>query len=129
MGERLWKIGNGVVDLTSRKLIMGVLNVTPDSFSDGGEHYALGKAVQHALDMVEAGADIVDVGGESTRPRAEPVSLEEELNRIIPVIEKIRSKSDVTISIDTSKAAVADAAVKAGASVVNDVTGGTGDIA
>jgi dihydropteroate synthase len=129
MGERLWKIGDRVIALTRRGLIMGVLNVTPDSFSDGGEHYALGKAVQHALDMVEAGADIVDVGGESTRPRAQPVSLEQELARVIPVIEQLRSNSDVTISIDTSKAAVADAAIEAGATVVNDVTGGRGDAA
>ncbi|HEX4641381.1 MAG TPA: dihydropteroate synthase [Chthoniobacterales bacterium] len=127
MGERLWKIGERIVDLSRRGMIMGVLNVTPDSFSDGGEHFAADQAVQHALDMVADGADVIDIGGESTRPRSEPVSAEEELRRVIPVIKELRAKSDVTISIDTSKAAVADESVKAGASVVNDVTGGRGD--
>src|SRR6478736_1943914 len=104
MGERLWKIGERVVDVSCRGLIMGVCNVTPDSFSDGGEHFAADKAVQHALDMVADGADVIDIGGESTRPRAEPVSAEEELRRVIPVIKELRTKSDVPISIDTSKA-------------------------
>jgi len=106
---------------------MGVLNVTPDSFSDGGEYFEPDKAVQHGLDMAEAGADIIDVGGESTRPRAQPVTSEEELQRVLPVIEHLRHKTSVTISIDTSKAIVAEAAVNAGAAVVNDVTGGRGD--
>jgi dihydropteroate synthase len=127
MGERLWKIGERVVDLSRRGMIMGVLNIPPDSFSDGGEHFAMDKAVQHGLAMVTAGADVIDVGGESTRPRAEPVSAEEELRRVIPVIKELRARCDVTISIDTSKAVVADEAVKAGAAVVNDVTGGRGD--
>ncbi len=106
---------------------MGVLNVTPDSFTDGGEFFEVDKAVEHGLRMAAEGAQIVDVGGESTRPRAEPVSAEEELRRVIPVIEQLRTKTDVIISIDTSKASVASAAIRAGASIVNDVTGGQGD--
>ena len=127
MGERLWKIGERVVDLSRRGLIMGVLNVTPDSFSNGGEHFAHQKGVEHGLEMAGAGADIIDIGGESTRPRAEPVSLGEELRRVGPVIEQLRARTKVMISIDTSKAAVAEAAIDAGASLVNDVTGGRGD--
>src|SRR5206468_12424675 len=98
MRETLWKIGGEVVDLSRRGIIMGVLNVTPDSFSDAGEFFSPERAVQHGLNMVEAGADIIDVGGESTRPRAEPVSPEEELRRAIPVIEQLRRKTDVMIS-------------------------------
>jgi dihydropteroate synthase len=127
MGDCVWKIADRTVDLSRRGIIMGVLNVTPDSFSDGGEFFSPENAVQHGSKMVEAGADIIDVGGESTRPRAEPVSPEEELRRVIPVIERLRRKSNVIISIDTSKAAVAEAAIDAGVHVVNDVTGGRGD--
>jgi dihydropteroate synthase len=108
-------------------LIMGVLNVTPDSFSDGGKFFAADKAIEHGLRMAAEGADIIDVGGESTRPGAEPVAAEEELRRVIPVIEKLRAKIDVPISIDTWKAEVARAAIHAGAAIVNDVTGGRGD--
>jgi dihydropteroate synthase len=106
---------------------MGVLNVTPDSFSDGGNFFHSENAVQHGLKMAAEGAHIIDVGGESTRPGAEAVTAEEELHRVIPVIEQLRGKSEVIISIDTSKAEVARAAVRAGASIVNDVTGGRGD--
>jgi dihydropteroate synthase len=106
---------------------MGVLNVTPDSFSDGGEFLNTENAVEHGLKMAAEGADIVDVGGESSRPGAQAISGEEELRRVIPVIEQLRRKSEVIISIDTSKAEVAHAAVRAGASIVNDVTGGRGD--
>ncbi len=106
---------------------MGVLNVTPDSFSDGGNFFAREKAIEHGLRMAAEGADIVDVGGESTRPGAEPVAAEEELRRVIPVIEKLRAKIEIPISIDTSKSDVARAAIRAGASIVNDVTGGRGD--
>jgi len=127
MGERLWRIGDRIADLSRRGLIMGVLNVTPDSFSDGGQYFAPDTAVRHGLAMVEAGADIIDVGGESTRPRAEPVSLEEEMLRVIPVIEQLRARTATMISIDTSKSKVADAAIDAGARIVNDVTGGRGD--
>jgi len=106
---------------------MGILNVTPDSFSDGGKFFTAEKAVEHGLRMVEEGAQIVDVGGESTRPGAEPVAAEEELRRVIPVIEQLRVKIETVISIDTSKAQVARAAIQAGASIVNDVTGGRSD--
>src|SRR5437899_7475528 len=127
MGGRQWKIGERVFNVSRRGLIMGVLNVTPDSFSDGGNFFALEKAIQRGLAMAAEGADIVDVGGESTRPGAEPVAAGEELRRVIPVIEKLRAKIDVPISIDTSKSDVARAAIQAGASIVNDVTGGRGD--
>jgi dihydropteroate synthase len=127
MRGRLWKIGDRIFDLSRQGLIMGVLNVTPDSFSDGGEFFAAEKAVEHGLKMVAEGAHIVDVGGESTRPGAKALPAEEELRRVIPVIEQLRRKSDVIISIDTSKADVARAALRAGASIVNDVTGGRGD--
>src|SRR6266700_2007996 len=127
MRGRLWKIGGRIFDLSRHGLIMGVLNVTPDSFSDGGEFFAVDKAVEHGLKMAAEGAHIIDVGGESTRPGAEAIAAEEELRRVIPVIEKLRAKIDIFISIDTSKAAVARAAIEAGASIVNDVTGGQGD--
>ena len=102
-------------------VIMGILNVTPDSFSDGGEFDQIDGAVKHALDIQAEGADIIDVGGESTRPGAEPVSEEQEIQRVVPVIEAIQGKSDVLISVDTSKPAVMRAAIQAGASLVNDV--------
>ena len=127
MRERIWKIGERVFNVSRHGLIMGVLNVTPDSFSDGGNFFILEKAVDHGLKMAAEGADIIDVGGESTRPGAEPVAAEEELRRVIPVIEKLRAESDVPISIDTWKAEVAGAAINAGAAIVNDVTGGRGD--
>ena len=106
---------------------MGVLNVTPDSFSDGGNFFPLEKAIEHGVKMAAEGADIIDIGGESTRPGAEPVATKEELRRVLPVIEKLRANIDVPISIDTSKAQVARAAIRAGASIVNDITGGRGD--
>jgi len=127
MAERLWKMGDQTVDLAHHGLIMGVLNVTPDSFSDGGEFFSADAAVQHGMEMAGAGADIIDVGGESTRPNAEPVSQDDELQRILPVIERLRERTEVVISIDTSKADVADAAINSGATIVNDVTGGRGD--
>ena len=127
MRERLWKIGKRVFDVSRHGLIMGVLNVTPDSFSDGGEFFTADKAAERALQMAAEGAHIIDIGGESARPGSEPVAVEEELRRVIPVIENLRRKLDVPISIDTSKAEVARAAIKSGASIVNDVTGGRGD--
>ncbi len=101
--------------------IMGVLNMTPDSFSDGGKYTSIDKALEQALLMVEQGANIIDVGGESTRPGASKVSVTEELDRVIPIIEKIRSHSDVVISIDTTKPQVMQHAVTAGATLINDV--------
>lgn len=100
---------------------MGILNVTPDSFSDGGDFDQVDAAVKHALDMQAEGADIIDVGGESTRPGAEPVSDEQEIQRVVPVVEAIREKTDALISVDTSKPSVMRAAIQAGASLVNDV--------
>src|SRR5215470_8850443 len=127
MRERIWKIGQRVFDLSRHGLIMGVLNVTPDSFSDGGEFFTSGKAIERGLAIAAEGADIIDVGGESTRPGSDPVAAEEELRRVITVVENLRAETDVPISIDTSKAEVARAAIQAGASIVNDVTGGRGD--
>src|SRR5881394_4317504 len=127
MGERIWKIGDKSVDLSKSGKIMGVLNVTPDSFSDGGEFFATDAAIAGGIKMALEGADIIDVGGESTRPGAEPVSVKEELQRVVPVIEKLRAKINISISIDTSKPEVASAALDAGASIINDVTAGRGD--
>jgi dihydropteroate synthase len=103
-----------------RPLIMGIVNVTPDSFSDGGKFLSHAKAIEHALRLVEEGADILDIGGESTRPGSLPVVLEDELHRVIPVIEALRSKN-IPLSIDTQKADVMRAAIQVGASIVNDV--------
>ena len=103
-------------------MLMGIVNVTPDSFSDGGAFLAHDAAVRHALDLIAAGADVVDVGGESTRPGAEPVSIDEERRRVVPVIESLAARTNVPISIDTSKPEVARAAVEAGAQIINDVT-------
>ncbi len=111
----------------SHTLIMGILNMTPDSFSDGGQFKSHDKAIDHALKMVEEGANIIDIGGESTRPGAESVQLEEELSRTIPIIEAIRLKSDCLISIDTYKSKVAKAALVSGADMVNDISGLTFD--
>ena len=106
----------------SRPLVMGILNVTPDSFSDGGLYATTEKAVEHALRMEEEGADIIDIGGESTRPGAEPVAEEVEEARVMPVIERLRDLTDVPISIDTYKANIAEKAINAGADIVNDVS-------
>ena len=111
----------------SYTLIMGILNMTPDSFSDGGQFKSHNKAIDHALKMVEEGANIIDIGGESTRPGSEAVQIEEELSRTIPIIEAIRLKSDCLISIDTYKSKVATAALAAGADMVNDISGLTFD--
>ncbi|MGH8093764.1 MAG: dihydropteroate synthase [Chthoniobacterales bacterium] len=119
-----WRIGQEVFDLTNRAMLMGVLNVTPDSFSDGGEFFATEAAVKHGLEMASEGAEIIDVGGESTRPGAEPIPTHEELERVLPVIKQIAGATRVHISIDTSKAAVARVALEAGAAMINDVMGG-----
>jgi dihydropteroate synthase len=122
-----WLIRGTTHDLSRRGLIMGIVNVTPDSFSDGGRFADSGRAVEHALRLVNEGADILDIGGESTRPGAEPVSEAEELRRVLPVIRAVRSQTRALISIDTMKAAVASAALDAGADILNDVTGLRGD--
>lgn len=108
-------------------LVMGIVNVTPDSFSDGGEFLAPEAAVQHALALIEEGADLVDIGGESTRPHATPVSEAEELRRVLPVVEALAGRVSVPISIDTIKPAVARAALHAGASIVNDIAANRSD--
>ncbi len=123
----LWQTRRRALDLTHRGAIMGVLNVTPDSFSDGGAFIDPDLACRHALEMVAAGADIIDIGGESTRPGAAPVPEAEELLRVLPVIQRLRAASDVLISIDTWKSRVAAAAVAAGADIINDITALAGD--
>ena len=105
----------------NRPLVMGILNATPDSFSDGGEYVSRDDAMLHVNQMIAEGADIIDIGGESTRPGAEPVSEAEEVNRVVPIIEAIRKQSDIAISVDTSKPEVMRCAVAAGADMVNDV--------
>ena len=127
MDATRWRVGGKVFDLSHRALLMGVLNVTPDSFSDGGEFFATEAAVKHGVAMAQSGADIIDVGGESTRPGAKPVSPNDEMERVLPVIEQLATAVSIPISIDTSKAAVARAALNAGATIINDVTGGRGD--
>ena len=120
---REWKLARRTLALDGRTLIMGVLNVTPDSFSDGGQFYALERALAHAAEMHEAGADIIDIGGESTRPGGEGVTTEEELRRVVPIVERLRAElPDVIISVDTTKAEVARRALDAGAEIVNDIS-------
>ena len=108
-------------------LMMGIVNVTPDSFSDGGQFFSTQRAIEHALRLVEDGADILDIGGESTRPNAAPVPLEEELRRVVPVVSALAKAVGVPLSIDTSKSVVASTALEAGAEIINDVTGLHGD--
>lgn len=119
--------GKFKLNLAERTAVMGILNVTPDSFSDAGKFFDRGKAIAHGVKMVRDGADIIDVGGESTRPGADPVSLEEELDRVIPVVSELARKVKVPISIDTYKAAVAERALAAGASMLNDISALRGD--
>ena len=113
---------SGTLNVGSRTLIMGVLNVTPDSFSDAGKFFDFPVAVRQALDMIAAGADMLDIGGESTRPDSDPISIDLELERVIPVIEAIRASSGIPISIDTTKSEVARQALAAGADIINDVS-------
>ncbi len=122
-----WRVRNKTLDLSRQGMIMGILNVTPDSFSDGGSFLNERAALEHAEQLEREGTDILDIGGESTRPGAEAVSEEEELRRTIPIIRGIRARSEILISIDTSKAAVAEEAVRAGADIINDVTALQGD--
>ncbi len=110
-----------------RPYVMGVVNVTPDSFSDGGRHASVEAAVAHGVALVEAGADLLDIGGEATNPKAQPVDLDEELRRVLPVIEGLAARVTVPLSVDTTKAAVARAAVAAGAEIINDISGGLFD--
>ncbi len=118
-----WKLARRALNVTERTLVMGVLNVTPDSFSDGGQFRDFDRAVARAEEMVAEGADILDIGGESTRPGAGTVPAEEELRRVVPVIERLCGRVTVPISVDTTKASVARAALAAGAEIVNDISG------
>ena len=119
----IWKTRHRVLDLTHQGQVMGILNVTPDSFSDGGKHEEVSKAMEHARQMIAEGACIIDVGGESTRPGAAVVPVAEEIARTVPVISALRTEWEGLISIDTTKSAVAEAALAAGADIVNDVSG------
>ena len=123
----IWKVRGQSLDLTHRALLMGIVNVTPDSFSDGGSFLDPLAACKHGLKLIEEGADILDIGGESTRPGSQSVPFEEEIQRVIPVIQRLRHETKALISIDTNKAAVAQAAVNAGADIINDITGLRGD--
>jgi len=117
-----YTIGKNVFDF-SRTYLMGILNVTPDSFSDGGKYFSIESAIKRGIEMVENGADIIDIGGESTRPNSESISVGEELRRTIPVIEQLAKRIDVPISIDTTKSKVAEESLNVGATMVNDISG------
>lgn len=124
-------IRNKAFEWGQRTYLMGVLNVTPDSFSDGGDYYTIESALAQAENMVKSGVDIIDIGGQSTRPGAAEISLEEEIDRVIPVVQILRQKAEifgsVPISVDTTRAQVAQAAVEAGADIINDISGATFD--
>lgn len=122
-----WHLPDRVLRLERRPLVMGIVNVTLDSFSDGGRFASTEAAVAHGLDLVRQGADLLDIGGESTRPGAQPVPLEEELGRVQPVVAALAQRTGVPLSVDTSKAEVARVCLTAGARIINDVTGLTGD--
>jgi dihydropteroate synthase len=125
MDQRVWRCGNHALSLGERTLVMGIVNVTPDSFSDGAMFASVDDAVAHGARLVDEGADLVDVGGESTRPGSDPIEADEELLRVIPVIEGlVKARPGTPLSVDTRKPEVASAALDAGASVVNDIAGG-----
>ena len=124
-----WNLGGRTLRFGRLPLLMGIVNVTPDSFSDGGQHFEPAAAVEHGLRLVEEGAAVIDVGGQSTRPGSAEVDAEEELRRVLPVVRRLAKETSTPISIDTSKAPVARAALEAGALVVNDVTALSGDAA
>ncbi len=125
----IWQCRQQLWDLSHRPLVMGILNVTPDSFSDGGEYEDPSRAVERAMTMVHEGADIVDIGGESTRPGAPEVSQQEEMERVIPVLERLVSAGCSALSVDTRKVEVARAALECGASIINDVEASRSDLA
>lgn len=125
--SRTWQLRARTLSLEKGPHVMGILNVTPDSFSDAGKHRAIVDAVGAALRMEDDGAAIIDIGGESTRPYSEPVAEEEELRRVTPVLQQLQGRLDIPVSIDTSKASVAEAAIELGAEIINDVTGLEGD--
>ena len=125
---RSWKIGGRTLDISRRPCIMGILNVTPDSFSDGNRFISAERAAERAFEMEEEGADVIDIGGESTRPFARPVGQDEELRRVMPVIERLAGTLKIPVSIDTFKSAVAREALNAGAEIVNDISALTFDV-
>lgn len=127
MEELICKYKNKVLESGKETILCGIINVTPDSFSDGGKFFGVDKAVKRAMELIESGARMIDVGGESTRPGSTYVEVEEEISRVIPVIKKLKEMTDVPISIDTWKADVAEAAIEAGVDFVNDITGFMGD--
>jgi dihydropteroate synthase len=120
---KTWQLRSRSLSLERRPLLMGIVNVTPDSFSDGGQYFDAQRAIDHALRLVEDGADMLDIGGESTRPYSTPVPVNEELRRVLPVLHAVCQRTKTPISIDTSKPQVAAAAVDAGAEIINDITG------
>jgi dihydropteroate synthase len=124
---RRWRLRTRTLEFPRLPLVMGIVNVTPDSFSDGARYFDAHAAVAHALQLAADGADILDIGGESTRPYSDPVTPDEELKRVLPVIQQLVQQSSIPISIDTSKSSVARAAIDAGAEIINDVTGLEGD--
>jgi len=123
----VWETARRTIDLSRRPLIMGILNVTPDSFSDGNRYFDTGRAVERAVEMAEEGADIIDIGGESTRPFAEPVAEDEELRRLLPVLDRLAGALTIPISVDTYKASVAARVLESGAEIINDISGFTFD--
>lgn len=123
-----WQVRNQTFNWGDRTYLMGVLNVTPDSFSDGGLFHPLAAAIVQARALIAAGVDMLDIGGQSTRPKAIQISLQEELERVLPIIQAVRQESNVPLSIDTTRAAVAQAAIAAGADIVNDISGATFDV-
>lgn len=127
MTKHRWHCRDQILEIGSRALVMGIVNVTPDSFSDGGRHASASAAIQHALRLVDEGADILDIGGESSRPGAIAISLDEELQRVIPVVEEVSRHTSIPLSIDTVKSEVARQALQAGASIINDITALRGD--
>jgi dihydropteroate synthase len=127
MNPLLWHCRSRRFEIGERPLILGIVNVTPDSFSDGGRFFDTSTAIKHGLRLAAEGADLLDVGGESTRPGSEPVPTEEELRRVLPVVRELAKRTTVPISVDTSKAEVARQCLDAGAAVINDITGLRGD--
>lgn len=127
--DRIFRTKRKCLPLGEQTHLVGILNLTPDSFSDGGQFVDLAHATEHFYKMVSDGASIIDIGGESTRPDHVPISSEEEIKRVLPFLEKVRGETDCLISIDTSKAEVAETCLKAGADIINDIWGGQGDVA
>lgn len=121
--EKFWQTSRRKINYTDKTLVMGILNVTPDSFNDGGSFFSVDGALRQAEKLIDEGADILDIGGESTRPNSQRVTADEESRRVVPIIEAVTKRFDIPVSIDTSKSAVAEKAVEAGAEIINDVSG------